>query len=198
MNYYPAVLFLHLLIVGIAFGAAALIHWSQGRLRSAGGIASAREALLLCAAASRVMPLVGLALFVTGAALTHARWSWTTPWIDLSIGGLVVMLGIGGAVLRPRMARVERALGTAREGEVTADLAAAIGDRFLWVASHLPPALAIGIMYVMVTKPGAVGGVVALLVAAAAGAIAGTWTSRPEESAPAAAAQRAASPPLGA
>lgn len=167
---YSAVLFLHLLAVGVAFGAATLIHWSLVRLRAATRAVEARDALFLCARTSRAMPLIALALFATGAGLTHARWGWTRPWVEVSIIGLVLMLGIGGTILRPRLMRAAGALSGAGDGAVSEGVAASLRDPVLWIVAHLPPALAIGIMFVMVTKPGAVGGVAALLGAAAAGA----------------------------
>lgn len=175
---YSAGLFLHFLVVGIAFGAAALIHSSQERLRSAPRVADARAALLQLGAAARAMPLIGLGLFATGAVLTQSRWSWTIPWIDVSIAGLVAMQVISGAILRPGMVRIGRALDEAGTSDVSGALAATIRDRRVFVVSHVPPALAIGIMYVMVTKPGAIAGVAVLLVAVVAGAILATLTGR--------------------
>lgn len=175
---YSILLFLHLVVVGTAFGGAVLVHLGQRRLRAAGRVTAAREALALLGRASRSMPVIGLGLLVTGAALTQVRWPWSTPWVDVSILGLVAMQAIGGAVLKPRVMRLGRALGAVRGDEVPDDVRAAVRERSLWVASHVPPALGIGVMYVMVTKPGMAGGIVELFVAAGVGVAVAAATGR--------------------
>jgi hypothetical protein len=163
----PELLFLHLVAVVAGFSGGALIHFGLGRMRAAPTADRALDGAQIVGRIGPLMPLASLALFLTGACLTLARWSWQTPWIEVPIAGIVAMLVIGAALLKPRMAalapRLARAGGSPLEGE----LAAGVHDPVLWLASLLQSALALGIMFVMVTKPGLAGAAAALMVAAA-------------------------------
>lgn len=163
----PELLFLHLVAVVAGFSGGALIHFGLGRMRAAPTADRALDGARIVGRIGPLMPLASLALFLTGACLTMARWSWQTPWIDVSIAGLVAMLVISAALLKPRMAALAPGLARAGGAPLEGDLAAGAQDPVLWLASLLQPFLALGIMFVMVTKPGLAGGAAALAVAAA-------------------------------
>jgi hypothetical protein len=100
---YPEMLFLHLLVVVLGFSAGALVHFGLDRMRSADRADRALDGARLVGRLGPRMPLVALALLLTGAGLTQARWNWSTPWILVSIAGLVTMQVVSLAVLKPRM-----------------------------------------------------------------------------------------------
>ncbi|HYL30119.1 MAG TPA: hypothetical protein VEU27_09380 [Gemmatimonadales bacterium] len=168
---YPVLLFLHLVAVVAGFSGAALMHFGLGRMRGAETADRALDGARIVGRIGPLMPLVSLALFVTGACLTVARWSWQTSWIAVAIVGLVAMLVISAALLKPRMAALAPRLARAGGARVEGELAAGVQDPALRIASQLQPFLALGIMFVMVTKPGLAGGAAALVVAAAAAVV---------------------------
>lgn len=171
MSLYSVTLFLHLLAVVAAFSATALIHFGLVRMRKAERAGDARDALMLAARAAKAMPIVALALLLTGAYMTQNAWSWTTPWIDVSLGGLILISIIGGGVLGRRMRALGPRLGRAGDGPMDDALMSAVRSPTLWAIAQLPPLLAIGVMLVMTTKPGLGAGVVELLAVAAIGVL---------------------------
>ncbi|HEX5438621.1 MAG TPA: hypothetical protein VFW98_15825 [Gemmatimonadaceae bacterium] len=171
MSLYAVALFLHLLTVVAAFIAVALIHAGLIRMRRAERVGEAREALMSAGRAGRAMPIVGLLLLLTGAYMTESLWSWTTPWIDVSIGGLVAIMAAGGGLLERRL-RALKPLLQHGDGPVDGTLAASLRAPSLWIIAQLPPLLAIGVMFVMTTKPGMAQGIIEILVVVAIGVLA--------------------------
>ena len=168
---YPVLRFLHLVAVVAGFSGAALMHFGLGRMRTAETADRALDGAQIVGRIGPLMPLVSLALFLTGACLTVARWSWQVPWIEVAIAGLVTMLVISVALLKPRMAALAPRLVQAGRARVEGELAARVQDPVLRAASQLQPFLALGIMFVMATKPGLAGGAAALLVVAMAAVV---------------------------
>ncbi len=170
MSWYAFGLFLHLTAVVAAFWFANQIHAGVKRLWRAGSSGEARAACGMIGEGGRAMPWIGLALLLTGAYLTQAGWSWTRPWIVLSILGLIVVEGLGGTAgkrLRAVAARLPA------EGAVPADFAAAVRAPYLRAVHYLPTVLVLGVMLIMVMKPGYAAGIAILVVAAIVGAFAG-------------------------
>ena len=165
---YPVLLFLHSVAVVAGFSGAALMHFGLGRMRTAEAADRALDGAQVVGRIGPLMPLVSLALFLTGACLTVARWSWQTPWIEVAIAGLVTMLVTSVALLKPRMAALAPRLVQAGRARVEGELAARVQDPVLRAASQLQPFLALGIVFVMTAKPGLAGGAATLLVVAVA------------------------------
>ena len=178
MTLYTVTLFLHLLSVVAAFSATALIHLGLVRMRKAERTSDARDALMIAARWGRMMPLIGLALLLTGAIMTQNRWTWTTPWIDVSLGGLILIMATGGGMLGKRMRALGPQLGRAGDGHMDAAQASQVRDPALWIIAQLPPLLAIGVMFVMTTKPGIGLGIIEILAVVALGLLAAAPASR--------------------
>ncbi len=70
--------------------------------------------------AGAAMPIFLVLLLLTGAWLTSMNWLWNTPFVDVAIGGLVIMLVVAGTALRPRVMAVRAALGDCRRRSVAA------------------------------------------------------------------------------
>jgi len=168
---YKVTLFLHLLAVVAGFAATGLIHFGLARMRKAERASEARDGLMIAGRTAKAMPIIGLALLLTGAYMTESAWSWATPWIDVSIIGLIAMMAIGGGVLGRRMRALGPRLGQAGDGVMDDALTAAVRDPSLWVIAQLPPLLAIGVMFVMTTKPTMGMGFVELLIVIALGVL---------------------------
>jgi len=187
---YEFVLFLHLVTLAAAFLAMGVMLNCVMRLRAATDVSSARATCAALAGIEKVMPAATVLLLVTGGYLTHARWTWTTPWIDVAIAGLIAVTIFGGGVLGGRARSLQRALTEARSGGVDAATARLLADPLFVVGNVANIGLVVAVMFVMVVKPALAGGIVALVVGAACGAFAGAAAIRPRAAVPTA-AQRA-------
>ena len=181
MDAYLVALFLHLVVVGLAFAAIALIHFHLWHLRRTEQVSEARRSVAVVGSLARLMPLIALLLFVTGGYMTQVRWTWRTPWVALGASGLVALLVIGLGVLKPRLGRIVRALTQATEARLSPELKRLLRDPVVWVGIHVQPMLVIGVMFVMVCKPGPAVGTASLLVAAAIGMLWGLADDRRRE-----------------
>jgi uncharacterized membrane protein SirB2 len=174
---YTIALFLHFLAVVAAFGATSVLHSALFRMHKARRAAEARDAVATVARVAPRMPIFALALFLTGAWLTIQSWQWSAPWIDAGIVGLVVMVALGGVILRPRLMALRQALGEG-EGPLTAEQIALSRNTTLWVGAMIPPMIATGIMFDMVTKPSMGMSLVFIAIAMAIGAVGGLRFAR--------------------
>ncbi len=123
------------------------------------------------------MPAATVLLLVTGAYLTQARWTWSTPWVDVSVAGLLLVTVFGAAALGGR----QRALDEALRRASALDLATTrlVLDPFLLVGGVANMGLVAGVMFVMVVKPPLAAGIAALIVGAGCGTFAGASAIRP-------------------
>jgi hypothetical protein len=159
---YRFALFLHVLTVVLAFSAATLLHLGHHRLRAATHRGPALDAAVLSRRVAPWMPVFTLALFLTGGYLAHLAWSWRTPWIVAASLGLLAMLVIGGAVLKPKMQAAGMAIGRAEDGPLPAPVVRQLRDQVLWSASVAQVGIAFGILFLMVMKPGLMGSVLGM------------------------------------
>lgn len=179
MDSYLLALFIHLLVVVLAFCAITLIHFHLWHLSRTEQVAEARQSIGGITPLVRTMPLIALALFLTGAYMTQVRWTWRTPWVGLAIGGLAAILVIGLGLLRPRLLRAGRALAQAGDPRLGPETQVFTRDRVLWIGASVQPLLVAGVMFVMVFKPGVAVGVIGLLVAMAIGVSVGVASAPP-------------------
>jgi uncharacterized membrane protein len=165
MDTYLIIKYLHLLAVAAAFSGATVLHLSLIRASKAERVGQALDSMGVAAKLAPVMPLVALALLLTGAYLTQNRWSWGMPWIHVSATLLLTLPMVGVGIMKPRMKKIGMALGKAGDGPMTDDLRKPLRDPVLYIASHYPPIMAAAIMYLMVTRPGRTGSWIAMGVA---------------------------------
>lgn len=142
---YATIVFLHLCAVAGAFFASGVMLNAALRGADAGHV-------------EKLMPLFTLVLLATGGWMTHARWTWSTPWVDTGIAGLLVMTIFGGAVL-----------GSGK-----------LAGRSLIAGQGLNVGLALGIMFLMITKPPLAGSIAAAVLGGAIGAAAFALLARPQ------------------
>jgi hypothetical protein len=178
MNWYSVGLFLHLGCVVAAFWFAAGIHLGMERLWAAETAGDALAALDQTHRGATPMPWIGVLLFLTGAYLTQTAWNWSLPWISLSILGLIIIEGFGGASGKCRRRLRQMLDGHAASAPLPETFVAAARGRLPRTVHYLLPLLTLGVMLVMVTKPGALGGVVELAIAALIGVV---WAGRRRE-----------------
>jgi hypothetical protein len=176
---YNTVLYIHLLaVVGAFFGMGLMLN-SLIQVRSSVRISEALRCIALSANAAKIMPLATLLLLATGAYMTQDRWTWRTPWIVLSIIGLLLVTFFGAGVLGSRERAAHSALQRAGGDVLEAEVAAQLRTPFLVVGSGFNAGVVCAVMFVMVDKPGLFGSVAALVIGAVAGAGIFAIASRP-------------------
>ena len=169
MSAYSLVLFVHVLGALGLFVTTGIGQLVLARLRRARTVAQAREWLEVTHDVARVEPLVALVLLGAGLYLTATTWGWRVAWIDVALGALLAVVVIGGALGGPRVAARARAAADAPEGPIPAELRARLDDPVLWTLARATTALELGIVFLMVVKPGLLGSLAALGVALALG-----------------------------
>ncbi len=176
---YDLVLFVHISTIAAAFFVIGIIVSALIRLRGVRDGASALSAASTAAAAGKIMPLATVSLLLTGAYMTHARWSWTTPWIDVSIAGLLIVTAMGAGVIGSRERALHCALHAAGNGPIDAATTVRMCDPMLVAGTMINVGLVCAVMFVMVVKPSLVVAIVVVGAGAACGAVAGMTTLRP-------------------
>jgi Predicted integral membrane protein (DUF2269) len=175
---YRIVLFVHLLALLVLTGAISVIGVSYFRLRAAQSLQDAVPWAALAGRTGWLFPVSIIGLFASGAYLTNDSWTWSTPWIDVSIAGIVLIAAQGPSVAGPATKQLDRALrehGPGPLDERTLRLARAPA---LWFVVLVNPAIVLAIIWVMTVKPGAAGAIAAIVVGYAAGAGATVLLSR--------------------
>ena len=91
MDTYHVVLYLHLLSLFVLVGGITLVGVCYARLRAAASLIEATPWATLADQTGWVFPPAILGLLATGAYLTNDMWTWGTPWIAVSVAGLVLV-----------------------------------------------------------------------------------------------------------
>jgi hypothetical protein len=178
MNAYSIVLFLHLCALLGAIGTASLLHFAEMRLRAADTVATVRPWARLIENGAKVFPFALLVLLGSGAYLVHRRWSWSAGWIEAALVGVVALFVVGAVVIGGRSRALRRELQDATDGAVPSRLAHLARGHVAGIASWTNTGLALGLVFVMTTKPGLTGSTAALVVAAGLGSALGLRLQR--------------------
>ena len=91
MDTYHVVLYIHLLSLLLAFGAASVLCVCLFQLRGARELTDAIPWGRVAGKTGRLFPIAILGLFGTGAYMTSDVWTWSTGWIEVAIVALVVL-----------------------------------------------------------------------------------------------------------
>ncbi len=169
MDGYRLVLFLHLCALLGAIGTSALLHFAELRLRAADTVAAVRMWAGLIEKGARVFPIALLVLLGSGAYLVDRSWTWSSGWVDASLAGVAVLFVVGAGVLGGRSRALKRELATTPEGAVPARITQVTREHIAGIASWTNTGIALGIVFVMTTKPALAGSLAALAVAAGLG-----------------------------
>jgi Predicted integral membrane protein (DUF2269) len=172
MDAYRTVLYVHLLSLLVGFAAATVMAVCAFRLRAAQTLAEAVPWGMLAGETKRVFPVAIIGLFATGAYMTSDVWTWDSGWIDVSIVGLAVMALQGPLVGGARAKLLGNALKENGPGPLGEQARARARDRALWIVTFTNPAIALGVIWNMVNKPGVGEAIAAVAVAYLVGAAA--------------------------
>jgi hypothetical protein len=177
MHLVDLVLFAHITIAIAAFAVAGTLHASQWFSRSAATVGELRTWVRAAHRLEPLFPILAAVLFGLGAwlvQLSDGEFRWGNGWVITSSVTLGLMELFGGAILAPRAKKIFERLQAAADGPADGSLRAAACDPVAWTVSHLVTGMAIGVVFLMATKPsGALSitvVVIAGLLAAAIGA----------------------------
>jgi hypothetical protein len=179
VNTYAIVLFLHLAALLAAIGTAGIAHFAEARLRVAETVAVVRGWAALLNRVAPVFPLALLVLLASGAYLVHHDWTWSRGWIEIGLVGVALLFANGAGVVGRRNRALQRSLATAGDGPITDEVLHLTRRDVGGIASWANTGLAVGVVFVMTTKPGLAGSLSALAAAAAAGTLVAVWLRRP-------------------
>jgi hypothetical protein len=187
MNWYPIALFAHIVGALTLFISLALQWLSALRVRRAQTLTQAREWSGLARSVNRLAPITGVLIVGAGVYMLVVAWSMTTAWLDIAIAAMLLMMilsmGISGrgmsAIQRATIQAPAQASAAGATDAIPAALQARIDAPALWLALQMSVAVALSIVFMMTTKPGLLGALVAVIVALALGALVGWMTLRP-------------------
>jgi len=167
VNGYSLALLIHLLSVLLAATAMALAAFAGLQLRRANTVVEATSWLVLTGRIVRAFPVAVLGLVASGGYMIHASWSWSTPWVDAALVGLVLIVVLGNAVEGRHARALQREL---ESSGLSAQARRLLRDPTAWGAKVTTHTTFVAVVVVMTLKPAAVGCVGAITAALAAGA----------------------------
>lgn len=166
MSGYAVVLFLHLLSLLFATAAAALAGFAALRLRNSASAAEAGQWGRLIHRVVPVFPLASIGMLASGGYLTQQRWAWSTPWVVAGLVGLGLIAFLGSGIEARRGRALQRELQAAGMSPRARRL---MRDPAAWSAKVTTWTVMLAVVFVMTTKPAAVGAAAAILLAVVCG-----------------------------
>jgi hypothetical protein len=166
MNLYSVALFLHVVGALLLFVTLTVEGVALRQLSKAATTELARGAAAMLRLNRIVGPVSALGLLVPGLYMTVTSWGWVA-WIVVALASWVV-IAVLGAVNGIRILALERSSG----------LLAGIGNPVFVVSWLARVGIALGVIFLMTVKPGAVVAAIAILGPAAAGAVLGIALSK--------------------
>jgi hypothetical protein len=180
MNLYALALFAHLvgvlsLFIGMGLQWVVIIGF-----RRAQTVTQMRLWSGLLRPVAMLGPLSAVLILLAGGYMMFTAWGIGTPWIVVSIGAMLLMaaLGMGITVRKLRVVQLT-AMGYDLSDEILPELRQHIYNPMLWISAHLASGIALGIVFMMATKPGWLVSLAVVAVTMALGAITGATTAKP-------------------
>jgi hypothetical protein len=169
MNNYSIALFLH--VVGaLGFFVSLGLEWTSLRhLRRATTADQVREWLRVPAEMGRAGMISMLTLLVAGFYMIAIVWHGVA-WIIVTLGAIVVMIGLAMALTRRRMMAIGQIVSKER-GPVPPALSQLLHDPMLTISLQTRVAIALGIVFLMTVKPGWGGSLLTIVVAIVLGLV---------------------------
>ena len=173
MNLYTLALFAHLLGVLGLFINLGLQWTSVFRLRRARTVSQVREWTSLLGGLGKLGPISAGLLLVAGMYMTATAWGLSTSWILVSLVTLLLLMALGMAVPFRRLKAIGRAVAEAEapDGVIPSAMQRQIHDPLLWTSVQVMGSMALGVVWLMTTKPDLVGSLLVLAVALVLGVV---------------------------
>jgi len=135
-------------------------------------------------------PLSAVLILLAGGYMMLTTWGIGTPWIVVSIGAMLLMAALGMGITVRKLRIVQRTMMAHETSEVISpELRQRIYNPMLWTSAHLASGIALGIVFLMATKPGWLASLLVVAVTMVLGAITGATTAKPRPISATAAAQ---------
>ena len=160
---YSIALFLHIVGALGIFVALGLEWASLLNLRRAETGEQGRLWLKLYTSLSRLYPLSWLLILIPGFYMTAVAWRGAA-WISVALVAVVLLAVLGAALGGRQMAPIRQAL-SAQGGPLSAPTRDQINNPLLWSSLWIRTGIALGIVFLMVVKPGLSGALISLGVA---------------------------------
>jgi uncharacterized membrane protein len=164
MNWYPLMVFVHVVSAIILSAGTLLSLFSQIALRRAERVEQARSILGLLAISE---PVVGLAIVLTpvvGIIMTLNTWGWQTGWINVALGSMLFLLLPVGAFTGIRRGKIAKAVEQMLDGPLPASIHQQIHAPLHGTTGNLMVTLVLGMEFLMTTKPALDGSLIAMAV----------------------------------
>lgn len=189
MDTYHVVLYIHLLSLFIGVGAGAVLVVCLFQLKAARTVAEALPWGRVAGKTGRAFPVAILGLFGSGAYMTSDLWTWSTGWIDVAIGGLV-LLALQGPLLGERSGKkLEHALRENGPGPLGEHALRMTHYPALWVSEFSALGVVFGIVWNMTQKPGIASSIAAVAGGYLVGAVVALSIARSPKDEPVAASE---------
>lgn len=154
MATYAYALFAHILgVTGLFIAMSLQLASMIGILRSR----TVEQVRTWCGMHTVLLRIFALSFLLTlgaGMHLTFTAWGWSTAWINASLAGLLILAGLGPLINTRRLKALQHEALALPNGPVPASLRRRIQDPIFWSSVLGLNAMAVGVIYLMVLKPG--------------------------------------------
>ena len=180
MSLYALALFAHLvgvlsLFIGMGLQWTVLIGF-----RRAQTMAQLRLWSSLLRPVAMLGPLSVVLILLAGGYMMFTAWGIGTSWIVVSIGAMLLMAALGMGITVRKLRVVQRAAVDGGVSDViSSELRHHIYIPMLWISAHLASGIAVGIVFMMATKPSWLVSLFVMAVTLALGAVTGATTAKP-------------------
>lgn len=167
MTFYTVALFLHIVGALGLFVALGLEWVSLWHLKRATLTEEAHPWLSVFTSLRRIYPASWMAILLPGFYMMATVWGGAA-WITIALAAIILIAVLGAVLTGPRMMAVGRAV-VSESGALSPAFRQRLDDPLLWISIQTRIAIALGIVFLMTTKPGLVGSLLAIGVAAILG-----------------------------
>jgi hypothetical protein len=178
MNNYSIALYLH--IVGaLGFFVALGLEWTGlSQLRSVMTIEQVRGWMGILKNVRKVGFVSMLTTVITGIYMMVMVWGGEA-WLIVTVGSLVLVIGLAQVVTTPRMATIGQALAT-EKGPISQNFHNLANNTLLWISIQTRVAIALGIVFLKIAKPDLGGSLLTIGVAIVLGIVSARYMPRRE------------------
>jgi hypothetical protein len=180
MTAYDIALFFHLLGVIAMFSGFAVYTRAGIRLRAATDMDQVRSWLGMLESSGPMFASGSVLLLVSGVYMMVMRWRAPLPWLSVALFGLLTIWIVGATVSGKHLRHIRSAVSEAR-GSISGELSFRIANPFAWTVVTALNGLALGIVFVMTTKPGWLGSIGVALGGMTIGAAVGASLLRKDQ-----------------
>lgn len=153
MRAYNVALFIHVIGAIVLFVAFGMTQLGGTRLRRAETPELARQWSGLLRTTAPLFPAGLVLLLAAGLYMANDGWSFSAPWIVIALIGFGVISLIGPSVIDRRCRRMGEAASRETGAALSPELRRLIADPAIWISLFALNGMAIGIVWLMTTKP---------------------------------------------